>query len=386
MHYLDNAATTAVHPEVLREITHVLEHHFANPSSLYEPGQKAEEIIQNSRQTLAAAFGYTGLLSASSCRVIFTGSGSEANNIAILGAARARKQWATQLVATGYEHPSAMKALQLLAQQEGFELTLVLPGPDGKVSPDKLLNAVGKKTALVCAMHVNNETGAVLDVAALARAVKKINNRTAVHVDGVQAFTKLPLNLPAEEIDTYAAAGHKIHAPKGIGALYLRKGFNIQPVLGGTQEWALRPGTENTAYIAGFAKAVEIAQAEKQRQAATVQHLRKMLLDELSSWDNVVLNSPDNGIPFILNLSIPGIRSETMLHHLESHRVYISSGSACSKGEASYTLTAMGLPRPVIDGALRISFSGSNTPEDVQALLRALSSGITGLTRGRPGE
>ena len=386
MHYLDNAATTAVHPDVIQHISYVMKHHFANPSSLYRPGHEAEDVIEKSRQTLAGAFGVNGPLTQNSARVIFTASGSEGNNLAILGAARARKKWASQLVATGYEHPSVLKALQLLAEQDGFELTLVLPKADGSVDPQQILDAVGPKTALVCAMHVNNETGAVIDVAKLAAAVKMKNSRTAFHVDGVQAFTKFPLNLPATEIDTYAVSGHKIHAPKGIGALYLRRNFNLLPVLGGSQEWGLRPGTQNTPYIAGFAKAVELALETQADTLGTIQNLHSRLLNGLAQWPEITLNSPEGAWPGIVNISVPGIKSETMLHHLESHAVFVSSGSACSKGEASHTLTAMGLARSHVDSALRISFNSGNTPEDVDAFISALGLGIQSLVRGRPGE
>ena len=386
MHYLDNAATTAVHPDVIQHISFVMKHHFANPSSLYRPGYEAEDIIEKSRQKVASAFGLQTPITQNSARVLFTASGSESNNLAILGAARARKKWASQLVATGYEHPSVLKALQLLAEQEGFELTLVLPRPDGSVDPEQICNAVGPKTALVCAMHVNNETGAVIDVAKLAAAVKLKNSRTAFHVDGVQAFTKFTLNLPATEIDSYAVSGHKIHAPKGVGALYLRRNFNLLAVLGGSQEWGLRPGTQNTPYIAGFAKAVELAMETQADTLESIQALHTRLLNGLAKWPEVTLNSPAGAWPGIVNISVPGIKSETLLHHLEGYEVYVSSGSACSKGEASHTLTAMGLSRQQVDGALRISFNSGNTPEDVDAFLSALEQGMKSLVRGRPGQ
>lgn len=378
MHYLDNAATTAVAGEVVEVVAQTLAQHYANPASLYAPGMAAEQVIAAARAQLAAALGCTP------AEVYFTASGTEASNIAIFGAARPRKRWGNRLVATGYEHPCVAKPLEALAEQEGFSLTMVPPGPDGAVDPGALLDAVDDATALVCAMQVNNETGAMLDTAALAKAVKAKNPRTAVHVDGVQAFTKVPVSLKNTAVDSFAVSAHKLHGPKGIGALYLRRGFHIAPpLLGGGQENGIRPGTENTAYIAGFGKAVELAMAQRELSAKTTAGLREKLLAGLAEMPGVEINSPQNGYAGILNCSLPGVRSETMLHFLEAREVYLSSGSACSKGQASHTLSAMQLPRERIDGALRVSFDGGNTEEDIDALLAGLEEGLATLARPR---
>ena len=226
-------------------------------------------------------------------------------------------------------------------------------------------------------------TGDVYDVARLAREVKAKNPRTAVHVDGVQAWGKVPLKLSATMIDSYAVSGHKIHAPKGVGALYLRRGFHIEPlILGGLQEYGMRPGTENTAYIAAMAKAVELMQADKTR-AQRVRALSDRLWKGLADIEGIVRNSPEDALPDVANFSVENIRSETMLHFLESRDVCVSSGSACSKGEASHTLNAMGLARSRVDGAVRVSFSGENTAEDVDALLAGLRDGIRTLAKVR---
>lgn len=376
MHYLDNAATTAVLPEVIQAIGEVMEQHFANPSSLYRPGFEAEKQIQAARATVAKALG---------CQpgeVVFTASGTEASNIAIFGAARARKNWGSHLVTTGYEHPCVAKPLEALAEKEEFQLTIVPPEPTGAVALAAIVNEVRADTVLVSAMQVNNETGAVLDVAELARLVKAKNPRTAVHIDGVQGFTKLPVRLSETEIDSYGVSGHKIHAPKGIGALYLRKGMNIYPpLLGGGQENGLRPGTENTPYIAGFAKAVEIALQNRPKAAERIQQLRAQLLQGLQKLPGVVLNSPENSYGGIVNFSLPGLKSETLLHFLEEYGVYVSSGSACSKGQVSHTLAAMRLPKERAESALRVSFDAYNTPEDVEALLEGLYKGAASLAR-----
>ncbi|MDL2325144.1 cysteine desulfurase [Ruminococcaceae bacterium OttesenSCG-928-A16] len=376
MHYLDNAATTPVVPEVIQVVSETLAAHFANPSSLYRLGFKAEREIDKSRKEIAKALGCTW------AEVIFTASGTESNNIALLGAAAARKGWGSHLVTTGYEHPSVIKPLERLALEEGFSLAIVAPGADGTVDIDEIVKAVRGDTALVAAMQVNNETGAIIDVAALAEKVKAKNPRTAVHVDGVQGFTRLPLRLAGTKIDSYAVSGHKLHAPKGVGALYLRKGYTLHPpMLGGGQENALRPGTENTAYIVGFAKAVALAGKKHIAAQQTTQQLQQQLLQGLAALPGVVVNSPAGGYAGIVNFSLPGVRSETMLHFLEERSVYVSSGSACNKGGRSHTLSAMNLPDKRIDCALRVSFSGENTPADVEALLAGLQAGLGSLAR-----
>ena len=269
-------------------------------------------------------------------------------------------------------------------KKEGWRVTVVRPDASGHVDAGALVRAVGSKTALVTAMHVNNEVGSILDVAALAKAVKEKNSRTAVHIDGVQAWGKVPQRLNGTAIDSYAVSGHKIHAPKGVGALYVRRGYNLAPVfLGGGQEQKRRPGTENVAYIAAMAGAIERMLADGGR-AGRIAALNKTLRDALAGMPGIVLNSPADALPELVNFSVEGVKSETMLHFLESRDVYVSSGSACSRGEASHTLTAMGLPKSRVDTALRVSFSGESTPEDVRALLDALAEGMRTLAKNTP--
>lgn len=376
MHYLDNAATTRVADEAAETAARVLREHFANPSSLYAAGARAEAVISAARETVAASLGVkTG-------EILFTGSGTEADNIAVQGALRARAAWGEHIVVSGFEHPAVQNAVSYM-QKQGWRVTTVRPDAQGHLDLDAMVRAVGTKTALCACMHVNNEVGTIMDVARLAREVKAKNPRTAVHVDGVQAWGKVPLKLSATMIDSYAVSGHKIHAPKGVGALYLRRGFHIEPlILGGLQEYGMRPGTENTAYIAAMAKAVELLQADKTR-AQRVRALSDRLWKGLAGIEGIVRNSPEDALPDVANFSVENIRSETMLHFLESRDVCVSSGSACSKGEASHTLNAMGLARSRVDGAVRVSFSGENTAEDVDALLAGLRDGIRALAKVR---
>ena len=372
IHYLDNAATTMVNPEVIETITKAMAEHWANPSSLYTPGAHSELALNKARADVARTLGATA------GEVYFTGCGSEGNNLAILGAARTRK-WGKRIVCTGFEHPSVALPMQLLAQ-EGYDVQFVAPEADGHLNVDKMLELVDKNTILVAAMQVNNETGTAVDVARLAAGVKARNDRTAVHVDGVQAWMRVPVRLA--NIDSYSVSGHKIHAPKGIGALYLRKGYHIEPpYLGGGQEKGMRPGTENLPYAIGMAKAATLLSRTLPQRHKTLVELNTRLREGLKQFPEVTLNSPEDAVPEVLNFSLNVIRSETMLHHLETMGVYVSSGSACSKGAASHTLTAMGLEPRRIDTAIRASFCADNTPEDVDALLEGLKTGLATLSR-----
>lgn len=374
IHYLDNAATTMVNPEVIETITKAMAEHWANPSSLYTPGAHSELALNKARADVARTLGATA------GEVYFTGCGSEGNNLAILGAARTRK-WGKRIVCTGFEHPSVALPMQRLAQ-EGYDVQFVAPEADGHLNVDKMMELVDKNTILVAAMQVNNETGTAVDVARLAAGVKARNDRTAVHVDGVQAWMRVPVRLA--NIDSYSVSGHKIHAPKGIGALYLRKGYHIEPpYLGGGQEKGMRPGTENLPYAIGMAKAATLLSRTLPQRHKTLVELNTRLREGLKQFPEVTLNSPEDAVPEVLNFSLNVIRSETMLHHLETMGVYVSSGSACSKGAASHTLTAMGLEPRRIDTAIRASFCADNTPEDVDALLEGLKTGLATLSRIR---
>ncbi len=374
IHYLDNAATTMVNPDVIETITKAMAEHWANPSSLYTPGAHSELALNKARADVARTLGATA------GEVYFTGCGSEGNNLAILGAARTRK-WGKRIVCTGFEHPSVALPMQRLAQ-EGYDVQFVAPEADGHLNVDKMLELVDKNTILVAAMQVNNETGTAVDVARLAAGVKARNDRTAVHVDGVQAWMRVPVRLA--NIDSYSVSGHKIHAPKGIGALYLRKGYHIEPpYLGGGQEKGMRPGTENLPYAIGMAKAATLLSRTLPQRHKTLVELNTRLREGLKQFPEITLNSPEDAVPEVLNFSLNVIRSETMLHHLETMGVYVSSGSACSKGAASHTLTAMGLEPRRIDTAIRASFCADNTPEDVDALLEGLKTGLATLSRIR---
>ena len=377
MHYLDNAATTVVDPALADLCREAMTELFGNPSSLYTPGAKSEMAIDKAREQVAQTLGVTA------AEITFTACGTESDNIALLGAEKKAKHWAANLVATGFEHPAVAKTLEALGK-EGWEIRFVAPDAEGHVSEEALLDAVDSKTGLVTFMFVNNEIGTVQDVLGLAAKVRAKAPRAAIHVDGVQGWCKHPLNLKNSAIDSFALSGHKMHCPKGIGALYLRKNYKIDAAFcGGGQERGLRPGTENVPYIVTLGAAAEKYGATVAQRLAKVQELNRALRAELAGIEGILLNSPEDASPYVLNFSIPGVRSETMLHFLESREVYVSSGSACSKGAASHTLSAMGLPPQRIDGALRVSFCESSRQEDIDALAEGLREGLATLARKR---
>ncbi len=374
IHYLDNAATTMVAPEVADVIDKAMREHWANPSSLYAPGARSEEALNSARAAVARTLG---------CKpkeLYFTSCGSESNNLALLGAALTRT-YGKGIVVSGFEHPSVQKPLERLAKM-GYDVTVVNPKADGMLDLDEMLAHVDKNTILVACMMVNNEIGTRNDVERLAAAVKQRNNRTIVHVDAVQAWMRVPIKLA--NIDTLSVSGHKIHAPKGIGALYLSDRL-VQafqpPYLGGEQEREMRPGTENLPYAMGLAAAATRLSKNMKSRDDTVRALNQRLRDGLTAFPEVVINSPDTAVPEVLNFSENCIKSETMLAFLAEQQIYVSSASACGRGQPSHTLTAMGRDPLAIDTAIRVSFCADNTPEDVDAFLNRFEDGMKHLQR-----
>ena len=376
LHYLDNAATTMVDPEIAGAIHEALLKDWANPSSLYEPAVETHEALTTARGQIARTLG---------CQakdLYFTSCGSESNNLALLGAVQTRT-FGKGIVVSGFEHPSVQKPLERLAAM-GYDVTVVDPGPDGTLDIDRMLDHVDKNTILVACMMVNNEIGTRNDVERLAAEVKRRNSRTIVHVDAVQAWMRVPIKL--DNIDTLSVSGHKIHAPKGIGALYLSDRL-VQafqpPYLGGEQERQMRPGTENLPYAMGLAAAAtRLAKTMKSRDTA-MRALNRQLREGLKAFPEVVINSPENAVPEVLNFSEMCIKSETMLAFLAEEQIYVSSASACGRGQPSHTLAAMGRDPLAIDTAIRVSFCADNTPEDVDAFLNRFEDGMKHLQKIR---
>jgi len=372
IHYLDNAATTMVAPEVADVIDKAMREHWANPSSLYAPGARSEEALNAARAAVARTFG---------CKpkeLYFTSCGSESNNLALLGAALTRK-FGKGIVVSGFEHPSVQKPLERLAAM-GYDVTVVNPRADGTLSIDEMLEHVDKNTILVACMMVNNEIGTRNDVERLAAEVKRRNSRTIVHVDAVQAWLRMPIDLQKwREVDTLSVSGHKVHAPKGVGALFIRDSQRQTlkpPYLGGHQERGLRPGTENTPYIVGLGVAAAQGQQKLRPRIAHIAALNRQLRAGLEELDGITLNSPDDAVGEIVNFSTGCINSQTFINYLNTRAVYVSGGSACDKGEPSHTLLAMGYADLTVRTALRVSFCADNTAEDVDALLAGLRDGL----------
>jgi len=369
LHYLDNAATTIVAPEVADIIDKAMREHWANPSSLYGPGARSEEALNAARAAVSRTLG------CKSRELYFTSCGSESNNLALLGAVQTRT-FGKGIVVSGFEHPSVQRPLERLAKQ-GYDVTVVAPRADGTLDIAAMLERVDKNTILVACMMVNNEIGTRNDVERLAAEVKRRNSRTIVHVDAVQAWMRVPIKL--DNIDTLSVSGHKIHAPKGIGALYLSDRL-VQafqpPYLGGEQERGLRPGTENTPYIVGLGVAAAQGQQKLRPRIAHIAALNRQLRAGLEELDGITLNSPDDAVGEIVNFSTGCINSQTFINYLNTRAVYVSGGSACDKGEPSHTLLAMGCADLTVRTALRVSFCADNTAEDVDALLAGLRDGL----------
>lgn len=376
LHYLDNAATSRVDPAVAQAVSEALTELWANPSSLYDPAVAAQDAIAAARARVAKT------LHCRSDEIYFTACGSEGNNMAVTGAARPRKHWGNKIVVTGFEHPSVQRPIRAL-KDEGFTVVEVMPGADGRIDTQKFLAEIDKNTVLAACMAVNNETGAVQDIAALGKGIKARNSRTHFHVDAVQAWLRMPIDLQKwREVDTLSVSGHKVHAPKGVGALFIRDSQRQTlkpPYLGGHQERGLRPGTENTPYIVGLGLAAAKGAKNLSGRNAHIRALNAQLrtgLEELAQQAPITLNSPADAVPEVLNFSTNCVNSQTFIEYLSGRHIYISGGSACDKGEPSHTLMAMGAPDLAVRTALRVSFCGDNTPEDVQALLNGLKDGL----------
>ena len=373
LHYLDNAATTQVDPAVTEAIHDALVELWANPSSLYDPAVAAQDGIDTARGRIAKTL---------HCRkdeVYFTACGSESNNMSVWGAAKARRHWGTKIVVTGFEHPSVQLPIRAL-QEEGFTVTEIMPEADGHIDTQKFLREIDKNTVLAACMAVNNETGAVQDIAALGAGIKARNARTHFHVDAVQAWLRIPIDLQKwKEVDTLAMSGHKVHAPKGVGALFVRDSQRQTlrpPYRGGHQERGMRPGTENTPYIVGLGVAAAKGLQSLRTRTTQIKALNTLLRQGLGEFPDIQINSPADALPEVLNFSTRCINSQTFINYLNTRAVFVSGGSACDKGEPSHTLQAMGCDDLTIRTALRVSFCADNTPEDVQALLDGLRDGL----------
>ncbi len=376
--YLDNSATTRTDERVAQLICNIMVEEYGNPSSLHQKGLDAQLRLEEAQKQVAALMG-----AQDPQRVLFTSGGTESNNLAIFGGVRARQRRGKRIITTAFEHSSVLGPFAQLEEQ-GFEAVYIQPDAAGRIDPQAVVDAVNEDTIFVSVMMVNNEVGTIQPVAQLAQAVKEKNPQALFHCDGVQAFGKLPIQVGKSQIDLLSVSGHKIHAPKGVGALYVKKGVRLVPLLyGGSQQQGLRPGTENLPLACGMGLACQLAGEEMAKGMESVTQVRDHLVKRLSAMEGVVINSPADSLPYILNLSAVGYRSEVMLHFLESQGIYVSSASACTKNAKSHVLEAMGLAPKIIDSALRISFQRSTTLEEVDAFADALALGMSKLAKAR---
>ena len=366
MIYLDNSSTTKPYREAVETAVKYMTDIFGNPSSLHGIGLDAEKAVREAR-------GYTAdLISADPSCITFTGGGTEADNMAILGTARRMKRQGKRIITTKTEHPAVLEPCAYL-EKLGYDVIYLDVDSEGYIDMDQLKDSVNDETILISVMHVNNELGTVNDI----RKAASLKKNALFHTDAVQSLGKEHIDVSEADIDLLSMSGHKIHGPKGTGALYIRKGVSVEPlVMGGGQERGMRSGTENVPGIAGFGCAARMA-ADIDRRSALMALARNHLLEGIKGIiPDVRINSPENGCPSVLNVSFLGTRGEVILHMLEDEGRYVSTGSACSsnkKGQ-SHVLKAAGLTQEEIEGAIRFSFSEFNTPDEMDIVLEKLES------------
>ena len=363
--YLDNAATTRVCPEAADMAYRVMTEQYGNPSSTHARGREAKKLLDAARRELALCLG---------CQpkeLAFTSCGSEADNWALLSGAWAASARGGHVISSMAEHDAVRKSLDEL-ERRGYEVTRLPPDPSGAVPVQAVLDALRPDTVLVSLMLVNNETGAVNDIPGLARALKKAAPKVLLHCDAVQGFLKVPFTVKSLGADMVTISGHKIHAPKGIGALYIRSGLHLRPlILGGSQEDGRRAGTEAMPAICAFGEAARLGRALMAESTERMAGLRQRAVSRLLA-ENPGLVVIGGGAPHILCVSLPGYRSEVLMSVLESRGISVSKSSACKKGGRSHVLDAMGLPAPVIDGALRLGLSRYTTAEELDSFCLCL--------------
>lgn len=364
MYYLDYAATTPVPREVAQTMMAVLTEDFGNPSAQYALGRKAKDLVDRSRGVIAGALG------ARPEQIFFTSCGTEGDNWAIRAALHQNRRVGKHIVTTAVEHSAVLQCVKQL-EQEGYAATYVKPDREGRISAEAVLEAVREDTAVVSVMLVNNETGAVFPVEKIAAGLK--DRPALLHTDAVQGFLKIPFTVKSLGADYITLSAHKIGGPKGVGALYIGgRAKNTLPMLfGGGQESGLRPGTEATAQIAGFARAVELRLERREEIAAHLTACRDYAREKLSAIPDLRFVGPADA-PHILSVSLPGYPSQNIVGELDGKGICISAGSACHRGKASHVLTAMGLDRRIAAGTVRISFGPETEFDGIDALAEAL--------------
>lgn len=368
MIYLDNSATTKPCVEAVQAMTDAVTAHWANPSALYGFGIDTGAMLRSARLKVAAAMG------AEPDRVFFTSGGTEADNWAIFSTARRYGRRNKHIITTAIEHHAILRCMNELEHQ-GFEVTYLQPDEMGKISLESLKAALRKDTSLVSVMMVNNETGAVMPIAQMAKLTHKLAPDAVFHTDAVQGFLKIPFSAKTLGADLISVSSHKVHGPKGVGALYVSPRLKAFPPLlfGGGQESGFRSGTEGTPAIFGFAAACEVCKATLAADISREKELLDSLIKRLSTLEGLVINGAHEA-PHILSLSIPGLPTQNSINILQDAGICVSAGSACAKGHRSHVMTAMGLKPEVIDGAFRVSVSRETTAEELETLAEVIET------------
>ncbi len=368
--YLDHSATTPVDPEVAKLMMTYYTEKYGNPSSVHSFGRDAKAALENARESVAK------LLGAQPTEITFTSGGTEADNLAIFGVVEAQSKKGKHIITSAVEHHGVLEACEFL-EKNGYELTIVPVDEEGLVAVEDVAKAIRPDTILITIMHANNEVGTIQPIAEIGKLAR--DKGIVFHVDAVQSFGKIPIDVVAMNVDLMTVSSHKIYGPKGVGALYIRKGIRIIPrIYGGGQEKKRRSGTENTPGIIGFGKACELAAQRMEEEAVREAKLRdKLLRGIVEKIDYVKLNGPQGGekrLPGNLNVSIQFIEGEALLLSLDMMGIAASSGSACTSGslDPSHVLLAMGLSHEIAHGSLRFSFGAQNTEEDVDYVLEQL--------------
>lgn len=367
--YLDNSATTRPYDEVIDFVNHISREVYGNPSSLHTKGIEAERMVRNAREIVAKSLGV------SRDEIYFTSGGTEANNLAIAGYLFANPRKGKHIITTKIEHPSVLEVFNNLSQH-GYKVDFIDVDKNGIVIVDDLRKKINEETSLISVIYINNETGAVQPIDKIVEVKNSINKDIVLHVDAVQAYGKIRIAPEKQGIDLLTMSSHKIHGPKGVGALYTRRDIKLKPIIfGGGQESQLRSGTENVPGICGFGAAGDITFRKMEESSKYCEKLKSMLLDMLKKEvEDVVIVSPEGSSPYILNAAFPNVRAEVLLHHLETKNIFVSTGAACSsrKQVLSHVLRAMGIKPEIIEGAIRFSFSSFNNEEDIIKTVEAI--------------
>ena len=373
--YLDNSATTKPYKEVIEKMVYALSTDYANPSSLHKKGIEVEKNIKEIRRNIARTLGVKDK------EIYFTSGGTESNNAIIRGVVALNKKRKNHIISTVIEHPSVLNTLKDL-EEEGFEVTYLNVDKYGKINLEELKQAIKPTTCLVTIMHVNNEVGSIQPIQEIGKYLKTLNDKVYLHVDAVQSYSKINFKPSRYNIDFMSVSGHKLHGPKGIGFMYIRENNRIKPMLtGGGQEIGIRSGTENTPGIYGLGEAINIINQNLDEKIEKIANLKNLLKNEIvKNIDDIKINSPEDGVCHILNISFRGVKGEVLLHYLEQKKVYVSTGSACSsKKKGSHVLNAMELTPDEIEGAIRFSLSDLNTEEEILEAAKIVKESVEDL-------